>query len=66
MTKIWKLLLMSTLIGAEQVISNIKLSKIINEFSKNYGEAEFNFEALRGAKLDPVKAEVNDHGSNQV
>ena len=66
MTKIWKLLLMSTLIGAEQVFSNIKLSKIINEFSKNYGETQFNFEALRGAKLDTVKAEVNDHGSNQV
>ena len=57
---------MSTLIGAEQVFSNIKLSKNINEFSKNFGEAEFNFEALRGAKLDPVEAEVNDDGSNQV
>ena len=59
-------MLMSTLIGAEQVFSNIKLSKNINEFSKNFGEAEFNFEALRGAKLDPVEAEVNDDGSNQV
>ena len=64
MTKIWKLLLMSTLIGAEKVISYLSPSNLINEFSKNYGEAEFNFDALKGAKLDTVKSEENR--SNQV
>ena len=52
---------MSTLIGAEQVIALIKLFKIINEFWQNYGEAKFNFQLF-----DPVKSEVNGHGSKST